>query len=55
MNFREPAVSGFHHFFSSAQNLEAEVDKVFSEGHSALFRGGGDLELWAPAALKHAV
>lgn len=49
------AVSRFHHFFSSAQNLEAEVEKVFSKGHSALFRGGGDLELWAPAALKHAV
>lgn len=30
-----------------------ERKRVFSKGHSALVRGA-DLELWAPAALKHA-
>lgn len=32
--------------------LGAEVEKVFSKGHPTLFRGAGDLELWARAALK---
>lgn len=48
MNFREQVCTGSITF----STLGAEVEKVFSKGHPTLFRGAGDLELWARAALK---